>query len=258
MKKIAIISFVFFIISCSAFKGGKTESTLVVYKVIEERTFADSIWKEVDDLDVISDRESIGMELEAKENPFPAYYRLNIQDSISKLSYIEPSDVEDEFGYRNFAIPFSSGDTYKFTDESGVFVDLTKEITNTYLNIRDRTLKWSDGRKDSTIAGVPVRLKIGREDDAKIRAWIADELPSHLGLFDLDHEDGFVLAFELTKYNKGDFRRIYLKAEPQELNQKYVKPIEAPKFTRQVSEKQLEGFRKSTKNKKVDRMIKID
>src|SRR5690625_3312429 len=102
MKKIPIIGIVFFIIGCSAFRGGKTESTLIVYEVIEARTFADSIWKEVDDLDVISDRESIGMELEAKESPFPAYYRLNIQDSISKLSYIEPDDdVEDEFGFRN-------------------------------------------------------------------------------------------------------------------------------------------------------------
>lgn len=222
-----------------------TKSIVISYKVKESRTFKDSIWDQLDQLESISDRESAEMELKSKQNPYPAQYKLILTNMLSKLSY-QPSNIKRDNSYRNFAMPFTSGDSYKFADKPGVYVDLNNEISFGFLKINDRAIRWSDGRKDSVIARHNVRLKYGKQGSTEIRAWVTDEFPSGLGLFDMDYDDGFVLAFELKAKNKGDFKRIYLKAFPDRLREDKKAEIKSPNFRKNISEKELKRFRKST------------
>lgn len=227
------------------------QPVVIEYEVEELRTFNDSIWNQVDQLEVISDRESAKMELEAKQNPYPAYYRLILTDTVSKLSYLKPDRQEDD-AYRNYAMPFTSGNTYKFPDQPGVFLDLSKEIPGGFIKIEDRPVEWSYAHRDSIIQGQRVRLQYGKQGRTEIRAWVTSDYPKGLGLFDMNFNNGFVLAFELKAQNQGDFESIYLRAHPVRIRTRKREKFKTPYFRKRVSEDELREFRESTKNKALE------
>lgn len=93
-KNLLGVGLLFLILSCGASQTPNNRSvTILDYKIIEKKIFADSIREGVERMDPGINKQSAERNLEAIENPDPSFYRLTVQKNISRLSYLPPLET---------------------------------------------------------------------------------------------------------------------------------------------------------------------
>lgn len=250
MKKISFL-LVFVLLACASVKNTENnESSTIEYQVSIHRVFPDSIWPKVKNQEPGVALQSQLQNLKSKENPNPAFYTLTLNDSVSKLSYLEPVEIDRNTRLVRHVAPFTKFDSYKFLDSSAVYIDMSEKLPKICMKKENLEFVWADGKKDSIISGMDVHLMIGKNENAEIKAWTTQKFPKALSSYDIYCNSGFVLAYELFEYNQPPFKVKTRKVYPTKIkstNKKLTAPnLESKKM---MSKQEILNYFRKMKNK---------
>jgi|GEM_PF-2290254 len=239
-KNLLGMGLLFLILSCGASQTLNNRSvTILDYKIIEKKIFADSIRTEVERMDPGINKRSAERNLEAIENPDPSFYRLTVQKNISRLSYLPPLETGEGSAFISHSTPFTRENSYKFKDSSAVYVDFNSKIAGAVMKVPNRKFQLKNVNHDTMILGKKAHLYIGKKNNEEVRAWIIDELPNDLGIYDLYSKDGFVLAYELIKEAEAPFQKQIIKVYPQKLRSRAKQDIRIPSWNKEMTKQEM-------------------
>lgn len=230
----------FLISSCGVTRISNTNgSTTIDYKITEKKIFADSIRAQVTSMEPGISRQSAEKNIEAVESPDPSFYRLTVQQNSSRLSYLPPLETGEGAAFISHSTPFTKQDSYKFKDSSAVYVDFNPRISGVVMKVPNKDFHWKDAQKDTIIAGHKAHLYVGNKNNVEVKAWVTDQFPPHLGVYDIFSKEGFVLAYELKKDQEAPFKEQVLKVYPQKIKNKSKQDIKVPVWNREMSLEQV-------------------
>lgn len=208
--------------------------TSIDYRVEESKKVADSIMREVESKPSGIERNSTMASIKKMENPPPSFYRLIIKDEESKTEYKEALQKEQSGDLIYTSMPFHAVEGYNFKDSTALYMDYSSVKSGVYMKIPKQKFQWQKTDRDSVIQGIKVDLRIGRNENSLIKAWITKEYEANLNVHDIYNPEGFVLAFELIKENDKIFEKSQLKVFPEKIK-KINKDFKVPLFEKEYS-----------------------
>lgn len=247
MKKqhISLLNFitVLFIISCGPVKEKSSYSAAVIdYKVLERKIFDDSLMTKLHKMEPGIEKQTALKNMEAMMNPNPSYYRLTVGEKMSKLSYLPPLEIHENSSFTSHSTPFTKENTYRFIDSLGAYTDFSSRIPNTYMKVEDHNLSWEDGKKDTVFSGIRSHLFLGSKPHMEVKAWVTDEFPNNLGIYDIMSPNGFVIAYEITKYNQAPFKTESIIVYPRKITTKKISHDPLPEFQKAMTMQEIRKY----------------
>lgn len=245
MYKNIILSFLFGLLLFSLMNCTSSKSlthiksiTSIDYQVEESKKVADSILKEVESKPSGIERNSTMASIKKMENPPPSFYRLIIKDEKSKTEYKEALQKEESGDLIYTSMPFHDVEGYNFKDSTALYMDYSSIKSGAYMKIPKQKFQWQKTDRDSVIQGIKVDLRIGRNENSIIKAWITKEFDSNLNIHDIYNPEGFVLAYELIKENHEIYKKSQLKVSPERIK-KTNKDFNIPEFEKEYSQEEI-------------------
>lgn len=136
--------------------------------------------------------------IEQNQFPPPTYYTLIVGERLSILNYVPALDNEQENTEKRVHIaPFGFSETIRQTERPNFLMKHPVLGKKVYSESPVLTIEWTNTNRDSIILGYKVSEAIGTDVSThfKYTIWYSKQLPKNLGIYNLKHPDGFVLAF---------------------------------------------------------------
>jgi len=164
------------------------------YKVSLIQLFSEKGLKDFDKMNA----ENRKFFINQNQYPKPSYYSLTISDDSSFLQYI-PSIDNDQMKSDNEVkiAPLGFSESYRIKQSPLVIMKHENLNRNIYSTLPDLEIEWKNTGKDSIILGYKVSEAIGKDKKTNFnyKVWYAKELPSNLGIYNLNNDNGFVLGY---------------------------------------------------------------
>lgn len=107
------------------------------------------------------------------------------------------------------------------------------------MKVPNQEFQWKNVNKDTIILGKKAYLYVGKKDNQEVQAWITNEFPNDLGVYDLYSNNGFVLAYVLIKEAEAPFQKQIIKVYPQKLRSSSKQDIRIPSWNKEMTKQEM-------------------